>query len=600
MINTTTRLTLLLIFICIYGNAQSLQEIKENRAIYIWGEGSGSTLKKADQQALSMLINQISITVESKFEHFKTEDQVNGEFDLHEKVNSVVKTYSNATLHNTERLVINNEPDARVLRYIKRADVAKVFEDRKNKVLSFIDHAQKAKKEFRIADALRYYYWGQILLKSHPDCNAIEHMDDMGKTNLLISWIPAQLNEVFSNMHFSVKENRMQDNVKTLILQINYKNNPVTNFDYSYWDGRDWTNIISAKDGEGYLEYYGVNANDKNSGKIKAEYMYESQAQIDDELENVLEQIEPLPYRQSYYNLNFSTPGKTPNKAPSPKKHDISVSDVQDSQPYIEKATKVITAIAEKKTDKVQHLFTLNGFEMFTKLVGYGKATLVNQSELKVYRFNGEIMCRSVRLAFHFNNNFRNFVEDLVFHFNDEQKIDGLSFGLSKIALQSILENNAWTPANRLILINFLENYKTAYALERLDYLESIFADDALIITGRFVKVRSGVENKYQDNMIVKLNRQSKQQYIRNLRMSFRSKEFINIQFEESKVRKGGAGGNIYGVQIKQNYYSSNYGDKGYLFLLVDLNEPQKPTIHVRTWQPDKSDNDLKYGLSDF
>ena len=39
-----------------------------------------------------------------------------------------------------------------------------------------------------------------------------------------------------------------------------------------------------------------------------------------------------------------------------------------------------------------------------------------------------------------------------------------------------------------MILISFLENYKTAYALKRLDYISSIFDDDALIITGRVLK----------------------------------------------------------------------------------------------------------------
>ena len=44
-------------------------------------------------------------------------------------------------------------------------------------------------------------------------------------------------------------------------------------------------------------------------------------------------------------------------------------------------------------------------------------------------------------------------------------------------------------------------------------------------------------------------------------------------------------GGELYCIQIKQDYYSSNYGDSGYLFLMVDLNRPDAPIIKVRTWQ---------------
>ena len=49
--------------------------------------------------------------------------------------------------------------------------------------------------------------------------------------------------------------------------------------------------------------------------------------------------------------------------------------------------------------------------------------------------------------------------------------------------------------------------------------------------------------------------------------------------------------------QIKQDYYSTNYGDQGYLFLMVDLNDPDKPIIKVRTWQPEKDPN---FGLIDL
>lgn len=199
-----------------------------------------------------------------------------------------------------------------------------------------------------------------------------------------------------------------------------------------------------------------------------------------------------------------------------------------------------------------------------------------------------------------FENNNQQFVEDVVFHFNENKKIESLAFGLSKDALQSILSKEVWDEVDRMVLVNFLEHYKTAYALKRLNYIESIFADDALIITGYIVKKDRQLDNPYQDNEIVRYNRQTKTEYIRNLRYSFNSKEYINIRFEESSVRKGGKGGDIYGVQIKQNYYSSNYGDQGYLFLMVDLNNPQKPVIHVRTWQPTKGNIDSTYNLSDF
>ncbi|MCK5775948.1 MAG: hypothetical protein KAH25_07230, partial [Bacteroidales bacterium] len=107
-------------------------------------------------------------------------------------------------------------------------------------------------------------------------------------------------------------------------------------------------------------------------------------------------------------------------------------------------------------------------------------------------------------------------------------------------------------------------------------------------------------KDNYYRNEIVKYNRQSKKGYIKKLNYLFKSKEFVNIKFEKSSIRKAGKGGDIYGVQIKQNYVSSNYGDEGFLFLMIDMNNPEKPIIHVRTWQPSIEKEEHIYGLSDF
>ena len=61
-----------------------------------------------------------------------------------------------------------------------------------------------------------------------------------------------------------------------------------------------------------------------------------------------------------------------------------------------------------------------------------------------------------------------------------------------------------------------------------------------------------------------------------------------------------GKGGEMYAIQIAQDYYSTHYGDKGYLFLMVDINDPEHPLIKVRTWQPEKDPKFGLYGPGDF
>jgi hypothetical protein len=159
------------------------------------------------------------------------------------------------------------------------------------------------------------------------------------------------------------------------------------------------------------------------------------------------------------------------------------------------------------------------------------------------------------------------------------------------------MNQTSWNDTVRNVLINFLESYKTAYALKRYDYINSIFSDDALIITGSVLKHTASNEGQAMSKQAVKYTRQTKSEYMKKLQHIFRSSEFINLRFADNQVRKSGVGGEIYGIQIKQDYFSSSYGDTGYLFLMVDLNNPKEPVIHVRTWQPEKDPN---FGLIDL
>lgn len=191
-------------------------------------------------------------------------------------------------------------------------------------------------------------------------------------------------------------------------------------------------------------------------------------------------------------------------------------------------------------------------------------------------------------------------MENVVFEFDDQQKISNITFGLSRQATDEIFSKDMWPEQARIILIHFLEGYKTAYALKQLDYIESIFDDDALIITGSYVRKPTVAEMQNIVNKSVKYTRHSKTEYIRKLKYIFSANEFINIKFADNRIMKAGRGGEIYGIEIKQEYHSSSYGDTGYLFLMIDLNDTEKPVIHVRTWQPEKDPDFGVYGLRNF
>ena len=201
-------------------------------------------------------------------------------------------------------------------------------------------------------------------------------------------------------------------------------------------------------------------------------------------------------------------------------------------------------------------------------------------------------------MLFKFRNNRREFVENIVFEISEKDKlITSLSFSLSENVIREMMVKEEWQDDSKISIINFLENYQTAYALKRLDYLQAVFSDNALIIVGKVLKpTYGGDSDRYQLPQAIRTT-YSKKQYLDRLSVVFNSNEFINIKFTNSEVVKAGDGGEIYGIQIKQDYFSSNYGDTGYLFLMVDLNKPANPIIHVRTWQQER---DPDYGLIDL
>ena len=595
--------------------AQNIDMIRANPA-YLTGMGSGVTLKEADQAALTEIIEQISLQVESSFETIRTEkDKKN----LIETVKDVVKTYSSATLTNTERIIIKDEPVAKVFRYIKRSEIAKIFESRKNKIIELAHNGEIALQSLQIADALRYFYWSQTLLRSHPESSDIKTQCS-GKEVLLITWLPVQINQIFSNLSISVDTIEQNQGYSNYILSILYKNRPVQNFDYTYWNGQDWSNLVSSKDGTGIAEL--PQANDRKVIRLKAEYAFEGEANIDPELRNVMEKLQQVPYKNSYFNIG-STPRPRPVAMLQKKALVISgthnnADSIADTKPTLPDKPvgsitlltntaendlamkRLVAAITKKNFDSVQSFFTGEGFSVFQKLLQYGNAQIVKSFDLKYYQYGDYVICRSIPMSFSFKTNNRTFIEDVVFYFNKDHKICNLTFGLSNTALEDIASNNCWSEENRVLLISFLENYKTAFSLKRFDYISNIFSDDALIITGFITKVSSSNDSPFTRNNIIRYNHQSKSAYLKRLRYSFDSKEYINVRFAENRIRRSGKGKDIYGIQIKQDYFSANYGDSGYLFLLVDLSDTLKPLIHVRTWQPEKNADGSIYGLTDF
>lgn len=144
----------------------------------------------------------------------------------------------------------------------------------------------------------------------------------------------------------------------------------------------------------------------------------------------------------------------------------------------------------------------------------------------------------------------------------------------------------------RQLILEYVERFRNAYCLKDMTFLEQIFSEDALIITGKVVKqVKSEINRASLNNQKIEYSKQNKKQYLSNLARVFQNNKRINVIFDEIKVVKHPAKADFYGVTLKQGWSADRYSDVGYVFLLWDFTNPDAPQIHVRTWQPDKFDN---------
>jgi len=112
---------------------------------------------------------------------------------------------------------------------------------------------------------------------------------------------------------------------------------------------------------------------------------------------------------------------------------------------------------------------------------------------------NDKTIVRSVPMKFCYSQSQRSFIEQVVFTFGADLKVEAISFAISDKAIGDIASRSDrfGTVEDKYQLINFMEHYKTAYCLKRLDYIEKIFADNALIIIGSVIKEAEPIEGLY-------------------------------------------------------------------------------------------------------
>lgn len=180
---------------------------------------------------------------------------------------------------------------------------------------------------------------------------------------------------------------------------------------------------------------------------------------------------------------------------------------------------------------------------------------------------------------------------ELYICFSQNGTITDVNLTIENLDIYNIVRGvDALDTRRRLEILKFVEDFRSYYDNKDVKALEAVFSDDALIVTGNVIKRMS--KSKEMSRGVLKeeviYNKKDKQQYLNDLRRVFGNNKYIKVQFDSIQVFRNGAKPNLYGVQLFQNWDSSQYRDKGYVFLYWEFRDEgdAHPIIHVRTWQP--------------
>ena len=244
--------------------------------------------------------------------------------------------------------------------------------------------------------------------------------------------------------------------------------------------------------------------------------------------------------------------------------------------------------------DLSANIVTTNGMESINKL-WKNRQFKTNELELYVYLLNRNnntsYEIRHIPLV-QLDDEGKSNYQEAVFTLTKDGKIDDLKFGVAEHQYKEIMKRglSAIEETRRLVILSFVENFRTAYDRKDIKYIESVFGDKALIIVGKVIKEensRIGLDGNVEVEK-VKFIRLSKQEYIKNLTSTFKSNNYIKVKYDSIEVTQSKMNDHFYAVNMIQDWKTTRYSDKGYLFLLIDFTDEDKPIIHVRAWEPHK------------
>jgi hypothetical protein len=563
----------------------NIDELKQ-REEYLWSEAKAKSIVEADRLARDEINSRMA-----EFFSGISRDQVNP-LPVEEQLSNKLKykPYLDEMSNIVARRVYQKGKNYSVFRFIPRREIENMLTLKLNRAEALYSSGIEAETKRNYEEALKYLYWSYLFLSEHPAGEkASISLSDSEAAVIDKNDIAMRLKSIMSNTQAHITDSTLNNATYRYRIEFVSGGEMVEKVGFRYWNGVSWSEINSSGNGSSFVDVYpGFTSSDI---KIKLEYQSIESSVYDPFLNKTL---------SAFASNQFDRESLIAVKRVTDSGNSVSPPEFGDYHLIVRGFLKSVKSGASATSND---LFTAEGFDVFRNLVLYGNASSYFPDTIfQTFSTDDFTYLRGIPLKFRFPNSKKDIFENICLELTHEGKINNITFALEEPAVRDILAQERWPDNNKWQIIRFLENYKTAYALKRFDYIGNIFSDRALIIVGR--KVEESIEP--EDNLYALRGERyeffqlSKEQYLYRLRKVFDNNEFINIRFEDNIVRKRDNETSVYGINIKQNYSSSTYADQGYLFLMVDLKDSNRPVIYVRAWQPEKFSDGRVIDLSDF
>lgn len=575
---------------------QKINAIKSQPDVYYYGYAEGKQRKETDQEALKQLMSQIYVVVSSQL----TSATTSGKGSESQKLDKVLDVYTYGRLPDVQQLSYKRGPIFHILRYIRKDRYKQIFENKKIEICGFLAEAQANLKLNQLGKVFRNYYRAAVAIEALQE-GCVKYEGKMYYPDTIFD----EIRSIASDIKIKLVSNTYQYETRTIILDFSYNGKPVNDLNILYYDLHDFiphkTNSQLVQ-----LQFYGKEYKNMDKLALKIdlkEDMYNSYSEQTKILSRLFECEELKEYRE------IPLPKKKIQKIKKKKRAvpDLNIQFVNNANcPVMDKFAKnlfTLFSMLENEYLDDESIFTDDKIIKrmrkviefnHTKLLKYPQKVHINKIETgwEAREFGVSVSC----IGFPTRD------ETVVVDFDDKGKIYNFCYTINP-ALHKLFEKRGTAAGDwdyRQIAIKFLENYKTSYTTKNVEDVETLYSDDAIIITGKVIrktKVNKELQTDFTKKEIVYFKK-TKQEHLNSLKQVFKHNKFVWLQFDTFDIEIAPVD-SVYGVSMKQNYYSSTYKDEGYLFLLIDF-RGEHPLIHVRNWQPSEWDLSKQMKLDNF